>query len=219
MSDLGLEQPKPPDQELAGQPEFKIIDIIDRMRRDDAVDQFADMPSSFRTLDEVRTYLRGLASEQRRQVQTGNVSSQEGSTARNLLATMYERIAESDPAQIADFAQRQKGVCDEKLGAVKAQLDLVSPSIELIERLKGMHQWPNAHLAFDPGFLNEAQGPIFHKKVLGEDFIKATEGNLNNLGIEQRDLQTVASKWQQAIEVTKPDIANSSKALALPPSK
>lgn len=208
--DQGLEQPRPPEQEVAGQPEFKVIDIIDRMRRDDAVDQFVDMPTSFRTLEEVRIHLRGLATEQRRQVQTGNVSSAEGSTARNLLATMYEKIAESDPAQIIDFAQRQKGVCDEKLKAVAAQVALVRPSIELRDRLKGMHQWPNAHLAFDPGFLNEARGPIFEKKVLGEDFINATEGNLHNLGIEQRNLQAVSSKWQQAIELAKLNTVHSS---------
>lgn len=218
MSDGGSEQYRPPEQEVVGQPEFKIIDIIDRLRRDDAVDQFGDMPASFRTLEEVRVYLRELASEQRRQIQTGNVSSSEASTARNLLATMYEKIANSDPAQIVDFAQRQRSVCDGQLGVVNTQLVLVGSSAEVIKRLEGIQHWPDAQLAFDPGFINEARDPIFTKKVLGEDFMKTTLANLENLGKEQRRLQAVSSKWEQALELAKPDTANNVSGVLIAPS-
>lgn len=213
MSDQGLEQPRPfeqTEQKLAGLPEFAIIDIVDRARRDYAVDQWGIMPSAFGTLEDVRAYLRELASEERHYLATRPRASQESVTAHNILATMFEQIAEGDPDQIARLAQGQKSICDERLRAVKNQLDLINPYMELMERLKGMHKWPNAHLVFDPGFLVEARGPIFEKRVLGEDFINATEGNLHNLSIEQRDLQVVFSKWQQAIELAKPNTTNSS---------
>lgn len=197
-------KPEQTEQRLAGQPEFKMVDLIDSWRRDDAIDQFSDMPTSFTSLEDVRAYLRDLGSEHRRQVVTRNASSQESLTARNLLATMYEQIAESPAEKIGDFIQRQKGVVDEKLALVRAQIGLLLPSAELIERLKTIPQWPQADLAFNEGFLLEAQNPNFYNKVLGNDFIKATTGNLDNLNRERGDLEGVSSKWQQAIDITKP---------------
>lgn len=203
MRDIGVEAEEADFEELkpAGQPEFKTLDIIDRLRRDDAVDQFNDMPKSFSTLDDVRMYLRNLAAEQRRQITINNVSSPEGLTARNLLATMYEQIASGNPDEITDFSRRQKEICEQRLSELRTQLGLLQPNIEVVQRIQSIPTWPYRDLGFSAEFLQAAQHPEFYEQVLGRDFLNSTRNGVERITTEQKSLDRVNEKWGQAIKL------------------
>ena len=170
---------------MVGVESIEVARLVDSDLTEDAIGILGDIPD-FNSEDGVRRYLNGKTQEYRQSEGLGREGPVRQSKA--ILATLYEKLASAPSEEIAAFARMQSIRCERRLSDLKERLDLLRPSIDVIERVRNLASLPHAATVFNAGFLKEAGGPIFVDKVLGPDFQEAVSGKADVL---DRQLKSV----------------------------